>query len=347
MFYSRMLTDTQAPAFRLLLRRSTWLVGVMAIGLVTALTHSTNSVGGASPRVSRSGSDLALSASACVSNKLGIPSPGTAYAGGVAGGNVSLASRERSYGRSLGVHRTYWSAGQVNSAVKAARSDVAAKRVPWMSFKLPGTWKQMAAGTYDSWALGLIKQLDAVPGPVWIAFWHEPENKSQNVTDWTKMQARLMRLVKNKSDNIATTMIVMGWWQAAGNKPHLKLERLWPGEGLIDIIGMDPYNFYSTESNGRTVSRMSDFRPWFNTFNNFAKAHRARWGVAETGYTNQAAAKDPAWIVRFYKQLIAANGIAMSYFDTTLNTGGYSWPLDDAAKRAQFAKNVKASPKIC
>lgn len=288
----------------------------------------------------------AANTGACVSNKLGIPSSG-AYAGAVVGGSISLASRERSYGRRMGVHRTYQTASGVSGAVRQARSDVAANRVPWMSFKMPGTWKQMAAGKYDSWALGLTRQLNAVPGPVWIAFHHEPESEGQAVADWTRMQAHLMRLVKANSDNIATTMIVMGYWQAMGNKPELKLARLWPGNGLIDIIGMDPYNFYSTMSNGTRNTKMTDLRPWFSLFNSFARAHGARWGVAETAYTNQAAAKNPAWITTTFNQLVAYRGVAMSYFDTTLNNSGNSWPLQTSAKLAAHARNVRASQRIC
>jgi hypothetical protein len=471
MMYCRMLRDLNSPPFRLLLRRSTWLVGVLALGLVISLTYSTNLVGSA--RGPATGTDLAPAASsartvgvvpgrkwvavqsvaqprtagrtayavgvqvkaqrgtpwakiqirqlkgrkavaravlkpgattrawrtlrlglvskkgksriqvrvkasaarsiavrvtainaravapsgggggggaastgACVSNKLGIPSSG-AYAGAVVGGKVSLASREKAYGRRMGVHRTYHSASGVSAAAKQARSDVAAKRVPWMSFKVPGTWKQMAAGKYDAWALGLTKQLNAVPGPVWIAFHHEPESEGQAVADWTRMQAHLMRIVKDHSDNIATTMIVMGYWQAMGNKPELKLPRLWPGNGLIDIIGMDPYNFYSTMSNGQRNTKMTDLRPWFSLFNSFAAAHGARWGVAETAYTNEAAAKNPAWITNTFNQLVAYRGVAMSYFDTTLNNSGNSWPLLTSAKLAAHAKNVRASKHIC
>jgi hypothetical protein len=466
MVYCRMLRDLKTPPFRLLLRRSAWLVGVVALGLVASLTYATTGVGSAGPAAGRdlvpaassartvgvvpgrkwvvvqsiaqtkaagrtayavgvqvkaqrgtpwakiqirqlkgrkavarsvlkpgattrawrtlrlgllskkgksriqvrvkasaprsiavrvtaisgrraaTGAASSASSGACISNKLGIPGSG-AYAGAVVGGSISLAARERAYGRTLGVHRTYHSASGVSGAVKQARRDVAANRVPWMSFKMPGTWKQMAAGNYDSWALSLTRQLDAVPGPVWIAFHHEPESESQSVADWTRMQARLMRLVKNNSDNIATTMIVMGYWQAMGNKPEYKLARLWPGNGLIDIIGMDPYNFYSTMSNGSRNTKMTDLRPWFSLFNSFARAHGARWGVAETAYTNQAAAKNPAWITNTFTQLVAYRGVAMSYFDTTLNNSGNSWPLLTSAKLAAHAKNVRASKRIC
>jgi hypothetical protein len=39
--------------------------------------------------------------------------------------------------------------------------------------------------------------------------------------------------------------------------------------------------------------------------------------------------------------------VAMSYFDTTLENHGRSWPLNTTAKRAAFAQNVRASQRIC
>ncbi len=284
--------------------------------------------------------------SGCVSNIKGIPTSG-AYAGAAVSGGVSLSAREKFYGRTMGIHRTYWSSSQVASGVKSARADVAAKRVPWISYKTPGTWKQVADGKYDAWAVGLIRQLDAVPGPVWLAFWHEPENDNQPIAEWTRMQTRLMRLVKANSDNIAKTMIVMGWWQIGGGKPEMTLPRIWPGNGLIDVIGLDPYNVYGVNKSGKTAMNHSDVTSYVRTFSSFALAHGARWGVAETAYTDQAAASYPGWITNFYRQIVANGGVAMSYFDTTLENHGRSWPLNTTIKRATFAQNVRASQRIC
>ncbi len=326
---------------------------LVALGVVLSLTHAYGPTGtgrtgtGAAAQAAPDGGDLALAARTCVRNRRGLPSSG-AYAGSVVSGKVSLAQRERYYGRRLPIHRTYFGPGQWASAVRTARNDVAHHRLPWMSFKVYGSWKQNARGKFDGWARALTSRLNRVPGPVWLAFYHEPENKGQDVRQWTRMQARFARFVKRGSNNIATTMIVMGWHQVSGNNPAYKLNRLWPGDGLIDVLGMDPYNFYGTRKpSGAVVREMSDFRPWFRYFHRFARAHHTRWGVAETAYNNQAASRDPAWIVSFYRQLVANGGVAMAYFDTTLHTGGYTWNLDRVSKRAQHRKNIRSSIRIC
>ena len=72
-------------------------------------------------------------------------------------------------GKKLGVHRTYWGAGSVASAVRTARADAANKRVPWMSFKPPHSWAQMANGKGDAWARNLATRMKSVRGPVWVA----------------------------------------------------------------------------------------------------------------------------------------------------------------------------------
>jgi hypothetical protein len=143
------------------------------------------------------------------------------------------------------------------------------------------------------------------------------------------------------------TMIVMGYHQVLGNNPAYKLAKLWPGDGLIDVLGMDPYNFYGWKTNGKVNRTMTDLRPWFRHFDAFARAHGTRWGVAEIGYTHAAAQINAAWLKTTYRQLMAAGGVAMSYFDTSLNTGGYTWDLDPITKRAAQRYNVRSSVRIC
>ena len=44
-----------------------------------------------------------------------------------------------------------------------------------MSFKLPHSWGEMAAGAGDAWAKNLAARFGRLNGPVWLAFHHEPE----------------------------------------------------------------------------------------------------------------------------------------------------------------------------
>ena len=71
----------------------------------------------------------------CHLNDRGVGNCGT-LVGAAYGGNADPSSWERDLGRNLGVRRTYWRADQVSASVKTARADLAAGRIPWMSFSL-------------------------------------------------------------------------------------------------------------------------------------------------------------------------------------------------------------------
>lgn len=283
----------------------------------------------------------------CVSQPQGIPASG-AYSGATVSGTSSLPAREAALGQTLPIRRTYWGPTGVTKAVATAAEDVKAKRLPWVSFKLPATWAAMADGAQDAWANDVIRRLDAVDGPVWLAFHHEPENDTQPLAEWTRMQARLGRLVKaQRSDNIAFSIIVMGWHQIGGTADK-RLPALWPGDGIVDIIGLDPYNWYNyLKDNGTRDMKMTEMQPYWDTFSSFARARGVNWAVAEIGYGNEAAALDPGWITNAFTSMVRSGGIGMSYFDTSYNTLGMSWNLDLASKFFAWKKTVTASTRIC
>lgn len=275
-------------------------------------------------------------------SKIGVPSKG-AYFGAAVGGNTDPAVFERETGAKLGIRRTFYGPSNVNSAVKIAAGDIANNRLPWMSFKLPYSWKEMAAGKGDAWTKDLVAKLDALNGPVWLAFHHEPEGDAP-IEDWVAMQKHLSPLVKKNSDNIAYTTILTGWNQLYGNAKY-SLENTWPGDGLVDVIGFDVYNFQDTVKNGKTQPAVDIDERYFRHFEAFAKKHNVDWAIAETGINDIASKNDPSWMDRTYKQLVNRGGIGMSYFNTPLNSST-TWAITDKVKTKQFADVLKTSPKM-
>src|SRR4051812_11258173 len=80
----------------------------------------------------------------CTFSERGIPSPSCGPLVGAAyGSNSDPSGWEKQLGRPLGVRRTYWGPSQVDDAVAVARADVAARRIPWISFKVPYSWEEM------------------------------------------------------------------------------------------------------------------------------------------------------------------------------------------------------------
>ncbi|MCZ2402938.1 carbohydrate binding domain-containing protein [Paenarthrobacter sp. Z7-10] len=275
----------------------------------------------------------------CTTSQIGIPSCGV-LVGAAVGGNSDPAAFERSIGGTLQIRRTYWGGKNVDKAVATAKADIAQGRLPWISFKLPYSWSEMAAGKGDAWALDLTQKLAQLNGPVWVAFHHEPEGDG-NTADWVQMQRRLAPIVHNNSNNVAFTMILTGWHEFHG-APQYSMDNMWPGDGLVDLVGIDPYNWYGTVKNGKTNNNMDNFATaFYPQMRAFASKHHTSWGVAETGYTDAAAHLDPSWLVRSYADMERFGGVAFTYFNTSLNSNGASWPITGDEKLNQFRDILK------
>jgi hypothetical protein len=277
-------------------------------------------------------------AAGCVNTVNGIPPRGSgAYVGAATGGTQTYTGLETATGMTLREHRTYFTAGQVDGAVRVVKADLAAGRLPWISFKLPYSWADMANGRGDSWALDLTQRLATVGGPVWLAFHHEPEYDGQPIQDWVRMQQHLAPIVHANSNNIAYTVIFSSWNVTYGSYP---LSEVWPGAG-VDILGIDIYNNYNVRS-----GKMMDPMHFIPIFQQWADSHGVRWAIAESGYNQDAADIDPAWLDTMYNDAVANGAAAFSYFDSSLNSVA-DWTLDTAPKLDAFKRILATSIKMC
>ncbi len=290
----------------------------------------------------RSGSRIPLS-NGCTAGVRGVPSCG-AYLGAAHGSNSDPADLEASTGGRLGVRRTYWTAGQVSSAVSVARNDLAHGRLPWISFKLPYSWADMAAGRGDSWAAAVAAQLGRLPGPVWVAFHHEPEGDG-DIGTWRRIQERLAPIVRRTARNVAYTVILTGWNELYGD-PEFRLSSIWPRGVKIDVAGFDVYNQYGVVRNGTLNTTGTNLRTaYLQPISAWAATRHVAWGLAETGYTDPASVIDPDWIQRTHRQLDEAGGIAFTYFDTTLNSVA-NWALSTTLKKQAYARARSGAPVL-
>ncbi|WP_370618049.1 carbohydrate binding domain-containing protein [Mumia qirimensis] len=278
----------------------------------------------------------------CHYSARGVPECG-AYAGAAVGDNASPAGHESRAGQPLGVHRTFWKADDVAAAVATARADLARRRVPWMSFKLPYSWTAMAAGAGDAWARDIAARLSKLDGPVWIAFHHEPE-KDGAIASWRAIQERLSPIVRRTASNVAFTIILTGWNQLYGSAAY-SLPAIWPRRTAVDVVGFDVYNRYGTPDSSQTkpADLVSEY---FDPLSAWARSRGVAWGIAETGYTDATAAKDPTWLRRTYAGLVARGGVALAYFDSAPASATGDWLLDDARKARQFADVVSGTPTM-
>lgn len=263
--------------------------------------------------------------------------------GAAHGSNTDPTALATSLGQRLSVRRTYWNGAQVDKAVAVAKADVAAGRIPWISFKLPYSWADMAAGKGDAWAKDLTAKLAQVKGPVWLAFHHEPEGDGP-IADWKKMQERLGPIVRSGAPNVAFTVILTGWNQWYGSSAY-RIENIWPST-TVDIAGFDIYSFYGTWKNGKYRTGNPSLKAdYFDKISAWAKSRNLAWGLAETGLTDAASKDNPHWLRTTYQELKATDAIAMTYFDTLLNTDD-SYNLSGGQKNVDFADALALSPRF-
>lgn len=283
----------------------------------------------------------------CSYSARGIPTCGayvgaTHYVGST--GNADPSAWESQLGRQLGVRRMFFQSNQVDGAVRRATDDAAAKRVSWISFKAPYSWAEMAAGRGDAWARDTAARLAKVPGPVWVAVHHEPENDAGRFADWTKMQARLAPIFRSAGSNVAFSIILMGYHQFYG-ADELSLENLWPKSTKVDVAGFDIYDSYGVERSGTVRTKHVDFRnDYFEKIEAWASKAGVAWGLAETGFTAEGFAKTPSLMSTVYRDLVDHGGIAYAYFDAVGTTA--DWALSDAARRNGFAAIHRQSPTM-
>jgi hypothetical protein len=199
----------------------------------------------------------------------------------------------------------------------------------------------MAAGVGDPWTLDLTAKLAQLPGPVWVAFHHEPEGDGR-LQDWTAMQERLGPMVRQGAPNVGFTVILTGWHQLFGPDQH-SLDSIWP-HTKVEVAGFDVYNQYGTTSKGHEITKLTDMRTtYFEPLSRWAKKKGVAWALAETGVSDVAAKRYPSLIQRTYADLVATGGVALSYFNTTLNSTS-SWVITSRPKLDQYARTLKGSP---
>lgn len=273
----------------------------------------------------------------------GLPPPGQAYVGVTAPSAAAVDAVQQWAGARLAIRRTYWGAQDTSRAVAAAREDLSAGRIPWLSFKLPFAWDQMASGAGDSWARQLANELGGLPGPVWVALHHEPEGDG-TIADWVAMQRRLGPMLHAQS-NVAFSIIVTGWNQLYSGNPEFSLDALWPGDGFVDLVGFDPYNFSGTQQQDGGEAGWRELDDYATQIDLWSQQHPGiRWAIAETGYTHGAARADADWLPRAFDSVRAAGGSALVYFDLDDRARpSWTWSLSTPEKQAAFSRALAAS----
>lgn len=256
--------------------------------------------------------------------------------GAAHGGNSDPAQLEADAGVALQIRRTYFTPDKVARAVQTAEQDIAKGRIPFVSFKLPHTWAEMAAGRGDAWAADAARRLAAVDGEVWVALHHEPEHDQPEILDWTALQKRLAPFFD--LPGLRFGICVTGWNQFFSGNPEMSFEHIYPFGAPIDFIALDVYQAYGTPKN---ETKWTDLDAYWTRMEAFANRVGVDWGLGELGITDAgfASPKGASFFDDTVAGIRAHGGTFAAYFDSELNTSGNSWWLS-GAKRAAFLRTL-------
>ena len=288
----------------------------------------------------------------------GDPNPrlsGKAYWGSSIGGNSSPARHEDPTGVSLSIRRTFWDWNNNRSSmISTIKSDIAANRLPWVSTKTP-KWAEVAAGQHDTVLDDMLRKVDATGGPVWLTFFHEPEDDTNSgvgrekceydpshapcsgtAEDWRNMQKHVReRMNALGTKNIAFAPILMSWtWDGRSNRTP---SDYWES-GIWDFLGNDHYQDGGT-------STIAYSRGWKN-FVAFAESKGLPFALAEWGTRGGDAAAaqrmQDFWNWGFANR---KDMLAYSYFDSSLNSPNGSWELM-GEQLTTFQNILKTDPRV-
>lgn len=248
--------------------------------------------------------------------------PGHVRWGAAIGGNSDPVGRhEATAAVSMGLRRTYFGWDNRMKAVTMAKADLAAGRLPWVSFKTPA-WAAVASGAHDAQLDELLRALDATGGPVWVTFHHEPENDGLVAAEWRAMQVKVReRMDATGVKNLAFASVLMSWTfdPRSGRNPDD-----WFVPGIWDFAGIDHYS----ES---TTNTSVELPMWVNT-RAYYHARGLKIAIGEWGNrgTDASAADEMA---AFYDAAIGSGAsgkgqiIGLAYFDSDLNSPKGGWTL--------------------
>ncbi len=249
----------------------------------------------------------------------------------------------------LGLQRTYYRWGDGAREDRNIRSDHAARRLPWISFKPPSTsaggWNAITSGRYDADIRARARRYAGHSGPVVVTFNHEPHNDSTGTpAEFAKAWTRVHDVMKSETSlkNVVSVPIIGDWVFNPVNKKDEPEYYLTPA--VLDrchFLGVDLYQNASGQGFDIRVGRVLNFLN--------ARGHSTKMvGVGETGATDGYGTPSGAtWWTNSWKWSVANSNrvAAISYFNSLHNNNsGNNWLLwQSTAKLNAFRASVAAT----
>jgi hypothetical protein len=231
------------------------------------------------------------------------------------------------------LNRSYFTPDHNETAqlVRRCREDLRHGRLPHVSTKTWGTWRDVAAGAHDDWLSGLLLGLHQEGRPVFLTLHHEPENDAgppgMAASDYVAMQRRAISLAAELAPEVTIVPVLQQWTFDPARHDVDPASWIVPQAA---VVGLDVYNPWS-ETNGKEWrsfgSKVDEVLGWFGN---------TPLAIGECGCRDNDAVPGLAaeWL-RDAAEYARTHGIvSMSYFNSGVGARDGSWRLTGATEQA-------------
>jgi hypothetical protein len=218
----------------------------------------------------------------------------------------------------------------------SARAKATAGRTVIISFRpMPA---DVLSGKYDAELKAFFTQAPSNQTIYW-SYIHEPEPLIDNGTFTADQYRRAWQRIASFADaackpNMHATLILTGWTADPGSKRSVST--YYAGDGVIDVIGWDPYNGVHDANR--------DYYPSASQMYANVVARSAEMGkpfaIAETGsrlVPGDSGAGRAAWLTEMGTYLRQHGAVYATYFNSTRDA---DWVLDDRPSQQAWAAQI-------
>jgi hypothetical protein len=262
---------------------------------------------------------------------------------------AAVSAFETAVGRKLDVHRWYalWDQTMPPPSVMTS---IQRGRTPVLSIsskKVDGTkisWAAIARGDHDARIVEQAKAIGGLGVPIFLTFQHEPDYATGYGTaaEYRAAWRHYVAVFRAQGvTNVAWTWIVTPT-PFATSPSTATADQLYPGDDVVDWMGLDAYNWYGCSSNGqsswRTIAQIA------TPFRTFGQAHGKPLMLAEWGSYEDAAdpTRKASWLTESMATLSSWPEMkAVLYFN---HTGSCPWSVDSSQQSLAAFTQIAADP---
>jgi hypothetical protein len=250
-------------------------------------------------------------------------------------GHEPIQRIERSIGRKFAIDHRYYRWNQA-LPTKYDKASYRAGRLPFLSWKAMRSdggivpWREIADGSHDRWIERQARRFKAFGAPMYLGFHHEPENDEEFGTpgEFASAFGHIVDVFREERvRNVAYVWTMMSWTfdPRSGKDPM----DWYPGDGHVDIVGTDGYNWFPM----RSGAPWDSFREVIAPTMSFAKDRGKPVFVVEFGVMEDPTdrSRKANWyrdVARKAKDWPRLKGLI--YFDEVKD--GYPWISDSSAE---------------